>query len=104
MLSQNGRSPRPERRRSASERPGFVKHSRSEPALSTYDECPVSRQAQPGKIESDQAVALQCPANFGLRADAPRMTGSPKAAMVVSDSVLIAQPTSFRALNRSLKL
>ena len=66
MLSQNGRSPRPERRRSASERPGFVKHSRSEPALSTYDECPVSRQAQPGKIESDQAVALQCPANFGL--------------------------------------
>ena len=28
--------------------------------------CPVSRQAQPGKIESDQAVALQCPANFGL--------------------------------------
>ena len=68
MLPQNGRSPRPERRRSASERPGFVKHSRSEPALSTYDECPVSRQAQPGKIESDQAVALQYPANFGLAA------------------------------------
>src|SRR5690349_7404337 len=61
-----GRSPRPEQRRSASDRPNFVKHSRSEPALSTHDECPVSRQAQPGKIESDQAVALQCAANFGL--------------------------------------
>src|SRR6185312_508509 len=26
----------------------LVKHSRSESALSTHDECPVSRQAQPG--------------------------------------------------------
>jgi hypothetical protein len=67
MLSQNGRSPKPEQRRSACDRPNFVKHSGSEPALSTHDECPVSRQAQPGKIESDQAVALQCAANFGLK-------------------------------------
>ena len=63
---QNGRSPRPERRCSASDRPYFVKHSRSEPALSTHDECPVSGQVQPGNVESDQALALQCAANFGL--------------------------------------
>ena len=43
----------------------FVKHSRSEPALSTYDECPVSRQAQPGKIVGSSSCAAM-PRNFGL--------------------------------------
>ena len=66
ILSQTDRSPGPEQRRSATDRLNFAKRSRSEPALSTHDECPVSRQVQPGNVESDQRLALQCAANFGL--------------------------------------
>ena len=95
---QNGRSPRPEQRRSAPDRSNFAKYSRSEPALSPHDECPVSRQVQPGNVESDQALALQCAANFGLNTEGALAEASAANLFLLRDGRLVTPPLADGAL------